>query len=110
MSIRKEIIIGLFVLLTACSTLNFGLNNRIALGYASIGAYSDQTKSLLQRGRITKEQATQALENARNAKAALDYASGISTQCPSNPCTVPDQLMLAEGLLLNLEKQLKEKE
>lgn len=106
----SRLIILAALILFGCSTLNFGLNNRLALAYASTDAYVTQTTSLLQRGRITKGQAQQASENAKKAKAALDYASGLSTVCPSTPCTTQDQLAIAEGILLQLERDLKEKE
>lgn len=106
-SIAKLLV--LVAVLAACTTMNFGLKNRIAFGYASVEAYVDQAISLKKRGRLTDEQKNQVVANARKAKMALDYASGTAP-CPSTPCTPADQLQLAEGILLDLEKQLKEKE
>lgn len=107
-SVAKALV--LVVVLAACTTMNFGIKNRIAFGYASVEAYVDQAISLKKRGRLTDEQKNIAVANARKAKAALDYAAGTSLSCPGTPCTPADQLRLAEGILLDLEKQLKEKE
>lgn len=98
---------ALAIWFAGCATMSF--NSRLALGYNSVTAYTNQAASLFQRGRITLTQAEQASKNAKQAKAALDFANG-SGVCPAEPCTKDDQLKFAENILLQLEQTLKAKE
>lgn len=107
--IISTILLASTIWFSGCTTFS-NLNSRIALGYNAVEAYTIQAGSLLQRGRISISQAEQASKNAKQAKAALDYASGASTVCPAAPCTVQDQLLIAENILLQLEQTLKAKE
>jgi hypothetical protein len=102
--------LAMLALLFGCATMNFGLKNRLALAYNTVTAYVKQSESLYDRGRITNDQARKVRDGAHKAGLALDYASGVSKVCPSNPCTTADQLAIAERILIDLEKELKANE
>lgn len=101
--------ISSLILLALCvgCAAHIGLKDRIAVGYDAVEAYTNLAGSLLLRERISIDQARKARKNADSAKQALDFAAGIGA-CPGEPCTVQDQLISAEQILLQLERDLKE--
>lgn len=101
----KMVSLMLLALCVGCAA-HIGLKDRIAVGYDAVEAYTNLAGSLASRGRLTLEQTKQARKNADRARQALDFAAGIGT-CPGEPCTVQDQLMSAEQILLQLERELK---
>jgi hypothetical protein len=107
-AIRNAFALFILAICVGCA-MNFGLKNRIAVGHDAVTAYTNLAISLRERQRITIEQAEQASSNAKRAKAALDFAAGFGA-CPAEPCTPADQLMVAEKILMDLEKELKAKE
>lgn len=106
---KKIAALLMLVFAVGCANMHFGLKDRIAVGHDAVTAYTNLAISLRQRERITVKQADQASSNAKRAKAALDFAAGFGV-CPAEPCTPADQLMIAEKILLDLEKELKAKE
>lgn len=82
------------------------VNDKIALGYQSVSTMINEASLFYQANKITKDQFSKIIDNAQNAKNALDFASGKSLVCPSNPCTIDDQLILATSLLLQIQQVL----
>lgn len=100
--------------LTACAGLS--PEARLKQGYDTVNAYARTNTVLLQRGTITKAQAQNAMAIATDTKATLDKALGELKACraaeadakakgqPHPGCeVVGSQVMLAQGLLLQLE-------
>lgn len=103
--------VALLVLaLAACVSMETpkSMNERIAYGYASVAAARNTAASMLDRGRITVEDAKKAQALADQSRAALDIARGASIK--GDMKTAQGQLDLALTVLTSLETFLKAQE
>ena len=100
-----------FLLLTlvACVSMEAprSFNERLAYGYGTLAAMRNTAASMLERGRITKEDGKKVQALADQARAALDVAQGVQDK---DIKTAEDQLQLALTVLTQLEAFLKAKE
>ena len=96
------------MLLAACVALEApkSFNDRLAYGYASVAASAETAASMVERGRLTKEQGKQALSLVDQATAALDLSRAASGR--GDIGTAEGQLSLALTVLTRLEAYLKE--
>ena len=102
----KRLLVALVIFLAACAS---GPNAQIQMAYDSINAYVLTTKTSLERGRITPDQAAKASANAKKAREAVDSASLAIGSCkpPCNPETILQNL---QPTLLELERELRARE
>ena len=96
------------LLLSACVAMEAPrtFNERLAYAYASVAASADTAASMVERGRLTKEQGKQALSLVDQATAALDLSRAASGR--GDISTAEGQLQLALTVLTRLEAYLKE--
>lgn len=96
------------LLLAACVAMEAprSFNERLAYGYASVAASADTAASMVERGRLTKEQGKQALSLVDQATAALDLSRAAYSK--GDISTAQGQLDLALTVLTRLEAFLKE--
>jgi hypothetical protein len=83
-------------------------NERLAYGYAGVSASRSTATAMLERGRITVEEARNAQALADQSRAALDLARGAAGQ--GDMTTADGQLQLALTVLTSLETYLKGKQ
>lgn len=114
-SIRFAVANFLLALLVGCASTAAPLKNQLALAYSSAGAFVDVSANSLARGRITPDQAANALATAKKLQAALDTASVALAGCPPDP--KPEQCPAFTNLfnalqpnLMELERQLREQQ
>lgn len=102
------LILGL--LLVACASIEAPktFNERLAYGYASVAASRNTAASMLERGRISVEDARSAQSLADQARSALDLARGAYGK--GDVSTAQGQLDLALNVLTSLETYLKARE
>lgn len=96
--------------LAACVSLEApkSFEERLAYGYASVAASRATTTAMLERGRITVDEARNAQALADQSRTALDLARG--TFKAGDISTAESQLNLALTVLTSLEAFLKEKQ
>lgn len=83
-------------------------NEKLAYGYASVAASRATAASMLERKRITVEEAQKAQALANQSRTALDLAKG--TYATGDVSTAQGQLDLALTVVTNLEAFLKGKQ
>ena len=81
-------------------------SDRLAYGYASVAASRNSAAAMLERKRISKEEAGQIQSTADQARTALDLAR--ATAGKGDVSTAQKQLDLALAVLTALEARLKE--
>lgn len=103
------LILGAF-LLAACVSMESpkSLNERIAYGYASVAASRNTAASMLERGRITKEEGKHVQNLADQARAGLDVARTMAGKGDTQGAQ--KNLQLALDVLVGLETYLKGKQ
>ena len=79
---------------------------RMAYGYASVAASRNTAAGLLERKRLTREEAVQIQATADQARTALDLARASAGK--GDVSTAQKQLDLALAVLTALEARLKE--
>lgn len=100
----------LLLLVVACASMESpkSLSDRIAYGYASVAASRNTAASMLERGRITKEEGKQAQALADQARAGLDVARSMAGKGDTQGAQ--KNLQLALDVLVGLETYLKSRE
>jgi hypothetical protein len=83
-------------------------NERLAYAYGGVSASRATAGALLERGRISVDEARNAQALADQSRTALDLARGAAGQ--GDMSTANGQLELALTVLTSLEKFLKEKQ
>jgi hypothetical protein len=107
---KRFLAIAVLAVLTACASVAPSVNGQLKAAYDTTNAYVEVTKTSLQRGRITPEQAARASANAKNALAKIDMAAAVLATCKP-PCN--DYVTIMQGLqpsLLELEAELRKRE
>lgn len=90
----------------ACATMS--VRDQLAFGYSAVDAYMAGVEDRVLRGAMTKEQATKAVDNAKQTKAKLDRAREAAARCNwQMPC--PDFVNLLPDTRA-LERELRAKE
>jgi hypothetical protein len=109
-NMRTLVLVLSTLLLAACVSLEApkSFNERLAYGYASVSASRATATAMLERGRISVEEARNAQALADQSRAALDIARG--TYGSGDVSTAEGQLQLALTVLTSLETFLKEKQ
>jgi hypothetical protein len=99
----------LLLALVACAAIEAPktFNERLAYGYASVAASRNTAASMLERGRISKEEGKQVQALADQARASLDIAKGLAGK--GDIKGAEGQLQLALTVLTQLEAYLKGK-
>lgn len=97
----------LLLMLTACVSLEApkSFNDRLVYAYTAVTAARDTSTALLERKRISKDQAVNLLELANQARASLDIARGAFST--GDVATAEGQLTLATTILTQLEAFLQ---
>lgn len=100
----------LLIVLPGCVSMEApkSFNDRLAYGYASVAAVRDTAASLLERKRISIEDAKQVQALADQARTALDLARGNALK--GDLKTAEGQLTLALDVLTRVETFLRAKE
>jgi hypothetical protein len=83
-------------------------NERLAYAYGGVSASRATAGALLERGRISVDEARNAQALADQSRTALDLARGAAGR--GDMTTADGQLQLALTVLTSLEKFLKEKQ
>ena len=106
----RYLLATLILLLAACVAMEAPktFNERLAYGYASVAAAADTASSMVERGRLTKEQGRQALSLVDQARTALDASGAFYAK--GDIGTAQGQLELALSVLVQLESYLKAQE
>jgi ABC-type branched-subunit amino acid transport system ATPase component len=99
----------LLLALVACAAIEApkSFNDRLAYGYASVAASRNTAASMLERGRITKDEAKQVQALADQSRAGLDIARGMAGK--GDIKGAEGQLQLALTVLTQVEAYLKGK-
>lgn len=100
----------LLLLGAACASIEApkSFNDRLAYGYASVAASRNTAASMLERGRISKDEGRQVQALADRARTGLDLARGFAGKGDTK--TAEGQLALALSVLTQLETYLKGKQ
>ena len=100
-------IAAIAVLLTSCVSMEApkSFNEKLAYAYAGVASTRSTAASMLERKRISVEEARQMQAGADKARAALDLARGA--QISGDMTTAQGQLDLAMTVLTQLEAYLK---
>ena len=106
----KRLLIALAVVVLAACASTGGPATQLKAAYDTTNAYVEVTKTSLQRGRITPEQAARASVNAKKALVKIDMAASVLATCKP-PCS--DYVSIMQGLqptLLELEAELRKQQ
>lgn len=100
----------LMLMLAACVSLEApkSFNDKLAYGYGSVSATRNTAAALLERKRISKDDAIQVQALADQARTGLDAARGTASS--GDLATAQGQLQLALDVLTKLEAYLATKE
>jgi hypothetical protein len=111
MNVIYKIQVFLMVLaLAACAAIEAPktFNERLAYGYASVAASRNTAASMVERGRISKDEGKKVQALADQARAALELSKGLFDK--GDLRGAEGQLQLALTVLTQLEAYLKSTE
>ena len=97
------------ILIAGCATLAVPqtFDQRLAYAYGALTAVRDTGTMLIQRERIGLADGVQFLHATDEMRMLLDMARNVH---PTDPLTAENQLKFVNGVLMQLEAFLKEKE
>lgn len=97
------------ILLAGCATLAVPqtFDQRLAYSYGALTSVRDTGAMLIERGRIGPEDGLQILRATDEMRMLLDMARNVY---PTDPLTAENKLKFVNGVLMQLEAYLKEKE
>lgn len=97
------------ILISGCATLAVPqtFDQRLAYAYGALTAVRDTGTMLIERGRIGPEDGVHILRATDEMRFLLDAARDVY---PTDPLTAENKLKFVNGVLMQLEAFLKEKE
>lgn len=85
-ALKHSIFIFLISALVACQSLGIPtadtFNKKLLTGYSTVEIIGNTTNTLAQAGKISKQDATNVLEQASTAKVSLDVARSVHAENP----------------------------